>query len=104
MQMPADRAISLALIANELITNAFKYAFPGETAGRIEVRFSRDPRQWRLHIADNGVGLPENFDSRRSGSLGMRIVDALTRQLGATLEARPGGPGAVFVISGAVAS
>jgi len=55
----ADKACSLGLIVNELVTNALKYAFDGEAIGRVEVALVRDAEQLELSVADNGKGCPE---------------------------------------------
>ena len=81
--LPTDRAIPIGLIVNELVTNAVKYAFPGETRGTILVTLKRLPGELRLTVADDGQGL----DSRRSGSgLGGRLVEGFAHQLGGQVE------------------
>ncbi|MEI8037798.1 MAG: hypothetical protein WCJ14_05355 [Verrucomicrobiota bacterium] len=50
---------------------------------------------WRLRVADEGVGLPPDFDLRQLTTLGLKLVADLTRQLGGRLEIGTG-PGAVF--------
>jgi len=101
VQLPADTAINLALIANELVTNAFKYAFPDGREGRVTVKFTGDERAWCLRVTDNGVGLPTAFETRRTESLGMQIVEALSHQLGAKFAATGGTTGADFSVSAA---
>ena len=93
-----DRAVPFALAVNELVTNAFKYAFPG---GRGEVRVTLDrPKAGllRLEVCDRGVGLPETFDPARSRSLGMRLVTSLARQLGGELQFQDACPGTRAVL------
>lgn len=95
--MLTDQAVPLALIVNELLMNAVKYAF-GEGApagGKVTVTFrvEADGRR-RLTVADDGRGLPEGFDPARSSGLGMRLVSALAGQLGARLEVGKPGNGA----------
>lgn len=96
----SDKAIPLALLVNEIVTNAFKYAYPGG-AGEVRVTLSvPEATLISLEIADQGVGLPKGFDlAGRSGSLGMRLIANLTRQLGADLKVTSGNPGTVFSIS-----
>ena len=93
-ELTSDDAISMGLIATELVINAIKHAFPGGAIGTIVVNFESDANAWRLSVSDNGVGtgtsLPDN--PRRSG-LGTSLMDALARRLGgqiATASASPG--------------
>ena len=81
-----DTAISLGLIINELVSNCFKHAFPMETEGIIGMNLSRVPEGYVLEVADNGVGLPDNFDIKNTSSLGLQIVQTLTLQLRGSLE------------------
>lgn len=77
-----DRAIPMALVVNELVTNAAKYAYPG---GGGEVRVALRPLDGslRVEVSDSGCGLPPGFSpSKAAGSLGMRLVFTLARQLG----------------------
>src|SRR6202521_6004245 len=55
--LPTDRAIPIGLIVNELVTNAVKYAFPGDTKGMVVVTLKRVPGELRLTVADNGRGV-----------------------------------------------
>ena len=78
-----DRAIPIALIANELVTNATKYAFVGQTTGRIHVSLSRpNENSILVLVRDNGVGLPLEFSLTKSKGLGIRVITALAKQLG----------------------
>ena len=78
------QAIPCGLILNELLTNAFKYAFPGGRAGEIVVSLHcAEGDRINLGVRDNGVGLPEGWDRRASKSLGLRIVDILSSQIDA---------------------
>jgi chemotaxis protein methyltransferase CheR len=81
--LPTDRAISIGLIVNELVTNAVKYGFPGEATGTVMVTLKRLPGELRLTVADDGQGL----DPRRADSgVGGRLVDAFAQQLGGQVE------------------
>ena len=93
-----DTAIPCGLIVTELVTNSLKYAFPDRTSGRIRVAAAREPvGSMTLTVEDDGVGLAEGLELRRSGSLGLKLVDSLVRQLDAKIEIRRQG-GASFVI------
>jgi two-component sensor histidine kinase len=83
--IPADQVESLSLIANELVTNAAKYAFPDKRSGRIEIGFRNIGLGWQLTVRDDGIGLPQGFSAESAGSFGMRLVRSLTRQLHARL-------------------
>jgi two-component sensor histidine kinase len=94
-QIPADVAVPLSLIVNELVTNALKYAFPAGTPGTIGISCqATDENVFVLTVADDGVGLPPDFDLNRSESLGMRLVQGLTEQLSGSVEFSPAEPGA----------
>jgi chemotaxis protein methyltransferase CheR len=85
--LPVDRAIPLGLIVNELVTNAVKYAFPGETRGTVAVTLKRIPGALRLTVSDDGKGAdPQRADS----GLGGRLVDTFARQLGGQAERESG--------------
>jgi len=76
-------AITLGLILNEAITNAIKYAFAKTKDGKISISLTylSDPRIL-LSIADNGRGLPIDFDSKTGASMGMELLQGLTDDLG----------------------
>ncbi|MGZ8996278.1 MAG: sensor histidine kinase, partial [Rhodospirillales bacterium] len=103
-ELATDRVVSLALIVNELITNAAKYAFVDRPSGRILVTFRAEPDgTGRLTIADDGHGLPEGYRIEAGPGLGMKVVVGLVRSLRAHLEIGNDGPGARFTISCAAA-
>jgi two-component sensor histidine kinase len=77
--LPLQQAVALGLIVNELVTNAFKYAFSDGRAGLITVTLERECHGLRLTVADNGVGMAAA--RQRSGS-GQKLVEALCQQLG----------------------
>jgi len=92
-QVPRDRAVSIGLIVNELVTNAAKHAFVGRETGRIEVTFRNRGGGWALGVADNGVGLPSSSTSVPPGSLGTRLIDAFARQAEGRLHTESGPTG-----------
>jgi hypothetical protein len=90
-----ETAIPCGLIINELVSNALKYAFPGNCGGEIHVRFYQECEPLSLGlqqgkliliIQDNGVGLPEKFDSKKAKTLGINLVQGLVKQLRGKLE------------------
>jgi len=95
-----DRAISIALIVNELIANAAKYAYNNETGGKIWINVARDSQEsFSVSVRDKGNGLPADFDLQKVTGLGMRIVAAFSKQVNATIKARSLEPGTEFVLS-----
>jgi two-component sensor histidine kinase len=85
--VPRDRAVSIGLIVNELVTNAAKHAFSGREIGKIDVTFRRrNLGGWTLSVADDGVGMPEfPAESGPQNGLGSRLIEAFARQAGGTL-------------------
>lgn len=98
--VPTSRAVSIAIVLTELVTNAAKHAYPEGATGSIEVRLESDGSGGlRLSVADNGPGLPAGFSAAGSRGLGMRIALALTQQLGGRLDGGSGGiAGAEFTL------
>jgi PAS domain S-box-containing protein len=80
-----ERAVPLALILNELITNACKYAFTAEDRGIISLDFSQKESDYVLTVRDNGRGLPSEFDASKAETLGYQLVHILTKQLHGTV-------------------
>ena len=86
VSLTLDQAVPCGLLLNELVTNALKYAFPGDRSGCIRVTLARaTPQSVCLTVADDGVGLPATLDPRRTSSLGLRLVSLLTGQLHGTV-------------------
>jgi PAS domain S-box-containing protein len=91
VSLPLDHAVPCGLIINELITNAYKHAFPGGRAGSVVVRAQRKTdHRILVSVADDGVGLPSQ--PQRGGHIGLELVYALARQLRGTI-AFETGPG-----------
>lgn len=83
-----DSAVPVGLIINEMVTNAYKYAFEGLESGTINIALNRlKDGRIELLVSDNGVGLPEGFDIRSAKSMGMKLISILSRQLRGTLTA-----------------
>ena len=83
-----DQAIPCGLMLNELISNSLKYAFPNGRKGKITVQLGPYKEGTRLVVRDDGVGLPEGFDYRKSKSLGLQLINILSRQLQGGIELR----------------
>jgi len=82
-----DTAIPLGLIVNELVSNAFKYAFSEKKQGHIKIYIhSVDDLNYQLSVSDNGKGMPSGFQLEDSKSLGLKLVTILSRQLRGSLQ------------------
>jgi len=88
----ADVSVSLGLIITELVINALKHAFPGRRKGQILVDFHTEGANWTLSVTDDGVGMPTDPALTKPG-LGTGIVEALSKQLHATIQVRDASPG-----------
>jgi two-component sensor histidine kinase len=85
--LDVERAISCGLVVNELATNALTHAFPNGNGGEINIILSLlNTKHLRLIVSDNGIGLPADWSLASSSSMGMMVVQSLTRQLGATVD------------------
>ena len=80
-----DQAIPIGLIVNELIANSVKHAVTSAKKLVITVRLSGNETSRRLLVTDNGAGFPAGLDIQTSDSLGLKLVQALTEQLGGRL-------------------
>jgi chemotaxis protein methyltransferase CheR len=84
--LSTSQAVSLGLIATELIINAVKYAFPDDrSSARIRVTFEMAQSDWKLTVADNGTGRVPNKAKEHSTGLGTALVSALAKQLEAQI-------------------
>jgi two-component sensor histidine kinase len=100
IEMGVHRAVPCALILNELVSNAFKHAFPGARRGEVLVSLREpSPGYLELAVADNGIGSPPGLAARHTRSLGLEIVGILSRQLEGSLEQQSAiGAGTRFVL------
>jgi two-component sensor histidine kinase len=101
----ADRAISSALIVNELVSNAAKHAYHGRGSGRVWVNVSATGvDSFSIAVRDEGGGLPEGFQFGKGKRLGARMIRSLAEQLSASLDVIPCDPGAEFILTAPLAS
>jgi two-component sensor histidine kinase len=97
-KVDAAVSTSLGLIVTELVINSLKHAFPGrDRSGAIVVDYASSGTGWLLTVADNGVGMPAGLAGAKPG-LGTGIVEALTRQLDASVTVADTGPGTIVSI------
>lgn len=83
MQVPLDTAVPLAFIAVEVLTNAFKHAFPPGRGGTVTASLVREGDRGVVVISDDGQGLKPREPGRRP--LGLTMVSKLVQQIGGTL-------------------
>lgn len=81
VSLDLDQAIPTSLIVNEVIVNCYKHAFKESEEGIITITSTFDDPEMIIEIKDNGRGLSEDFSINEQQSLGMTLVQTLTRQL-----------------------
>jgi two-component sensor histidine kinase len=84
--LPLDLAVPCGMIVNELVSNALEHAFPDGRVGQIRIGLVRDATGYCLTVADDGVGMPATLDNGEITTVGLKVVHALTRQIGGRLE------------------
>ncbi|KQS78841.1 hypothetical protein ASG25_09425 [Rhizobium sp. Leaf384] len=96
VEVSTEQAVTVGLLVNELVTNAFKYAY-GEDGGEVIVELSRETNgRLRLSVSDLGKGLPTGFETTDSGGLGLKLIRSLSAQLGGLGRWTEGDPGTVY--------
>jgi two-component sensor histidine kinase len=80
LEIDVKRGVSLGLVVTELLTNAFKYAFP-QRGGKVELGLAVEGDTIGLTVADDGIGAGEGVDLESSESLGFQIIDMLVKQM-----------------------
>jgi two-component sensor histidine kinase len=89
----------VALVVNELLTNALKHAFAPHRSGTVKVKAARVGDEISVTVSDDGKGLPMDSRLAEGSSLGFSLVTLLTQQLGASMVwPEPGVAGATFVL------
>ena len=100
IEISTDRAISVALVVNELIINAAKYAYEGLSDGKIDIALAMvGTDKISISVRDAGTGLPAGFDLAKPKGLGMRIVTSFAKQMNGTLAIRAANPGTEFILT-----
>ena len=96
----SDAATPLAMVFTELVQNAVEHAYGEGSGGVLEIECAREGAGLRLVVADDGAGLPPDFDLQQTASLGLSIVSTLVGELGGTISlgGRVDGPGTRVVV------
>lgn len=96
-----DTAIPCGLIINELVMNSLKHAFPDGTNGEICIEFHLENNKYKLVVGDNGKGLPDDFDFRKTETLGLKLITTLVKQIDGTIDVdRIGGTKFTIIFEG----
>ena len=82
MVLDVDTAVPLGLMLNELITNSYKYAFGMANEGSITIALKNMNGYYELMYKDSGPGLPADYSIKTSKSLGMKLLQSLSKQIG----------------------
>ena len=100
-----DRATPCGLLANELLSNSLKHAFPEGRAGTIDVKLEAlgDDR-WRFSVTDDGIGLPPDFNPQLQSGLGLKLATGLAEQIGGPLHVSPHASFSVTFVQAPLAS
>lgn len=86
IRLDTNTAIPLGLIINELLTNCLKYAFPDDKKGTITIMLNKNDDKFILIIKDDGIGFPSNLNYKNTDSLGLELVNSLTKQIDGNIE------------------
>jgi PAS domain S-box-containing protein len=81
-----DKAIPCGLIINELVSNAFKHAFPDGKQGKIQVHLDNKLETYTIMVKDTGIGIPDDVDTRNTETLGLQLVHDLVNQIEGSYE------------------
>lgn len=86
LEVNINQAVPFALLINEVVMNSYKHAFTDRKEGEIRVALELNDDTVKAVIKDNGIGLPDDFDERKTNSLGMTLIETLSQQLNADLD------------------
>jgi PAS domain S-box-containing protein len=92
VKLPINEAIPCGLIVNELVSNALKHGFAEQRRGTVRVELKRDAHRVQLAISNDGLPIPPEHKLERAGSLGLQLVQLLTRQLHGQLQIQRADP------------
>ncbi len=93
-----EQATVLCLVMSEIVVNALKHARPAGHPLELTLKCAAQDGRIVVELADDGVGLPVDFDEGRDGRVGFTVIRSLLRQIGAELELHRNGPGLKFRI------
>ncbi|MDZ5646428.1 sensor histidine kinase [Nitrospirillum sp. BR 11828] len=91
-------SVPVTLVLNEVLSNAFKHAYPGGRGGALSITLRREGAEGVLTVTDDGVGMPDATARAGRKSLGLLLIDAFTRQLRGSFRYEDGAPGTRFTL------
>jgi two-component sensor histidine kinase len=98
LRLHTDKAVSLGVIVNELVSNACKYAYDAGRAGEVRIKFGRDQAEnFRLEVEDDGCGISAEQQPRGTG-LGSKLIAAMARSLSSRIDYDPSHSGCRAVL------
>lgn len=81
IELNINQSVPCSLLINEVVTNILKHGFIGRDKGTIQIQTKVESDLVTIRIEDNGVGLPDDFDEKKHTSLGLELIDLLSKQL-----------------------
>ncbi|MCP9290064.1 histidine kinase dimerization/phosphoacceptor domain -containing protein [Gracilimonas sediminicola] len=96
VEMNVNQAVPLALIVNELVSNAYEFAFEGRESGTITVDLKAENDAVSLSVKDDGIGLPEGFELENSPTLGTTLVLSYSEQINSKIDINTGKEGTEY--------
>ncbi|MEX0724362.1 MAG: sensor histidine kinase [Gracilimonas sp.] len=96
VSLSVDKAVVCGLLVNELVVNAFKYAFKDNDAGMLTVVLKKEGEKIQFSISDNGPGLPMAFEKMKKEGLGTILIQNFAEQLEAEMQVRSNENGTSF--------
>jgi len=81
IELNINQSVPCSLVMNEVITNVLKHGFVGREKGKINLTTTLDNELVTIRLSDDGVGLPDDFQNMKSNSLGLELIEVLTKQL-----------------------
>jgi two-component sensor histidine kinase len=100
VQLNIHQAVPCSLIVNEVITNCLKHAFTDRETGNIDTYMKSKNGELQIKIVDDGVGMPQQEQSKNKESIGLELIQTLARQINGTFSYKPreAGEGTSFTI------
>ncbi len=81
IKLNIETGIPCGLIINELVSNSLKHAFPNERKGEVCVSLKSYDDDYKFVVSDNGIGLPDDIEAKKTDGLGLQLVNNLVSQL-----------------------